>query len=181
MGLKPRNKSVLLWPLDPLPGRAGCGARLFPPGAARPAQSLSSQGRGPAPLPLLFSLPALDSLWSGEPEHMAPAQPFGVGPRAGCSHQGEPGSPCGRGGPAEEKNLLLNNNAFVCMRVCTECFLKLPLSFPGTPEEGQQQRAWLLSSPGNTPGAAVPTGTGRDGHLLSPSRKCLSLFMQSMA
>lgn len=67
---------------------------------------------------------------------MGPAQPFGAGPRVGRSRRDEPGNPCGHGGPGEEKNLLLNNNAFVCMGVCIKCFLKLPLSFPGIPKEG---------------------------------------------
>lgn len=41
----------------------------------------------------------------------------------------------------EEKNSLLNNDAFVCTRVCMECCLRLPLGFAGVPKEGQQQRA----------------------------------------
>lgn len=108
--------------------------------------------------PFAFPLLALDSLWSREPEHGAPAQPFGVGPRAGRSRREEPGSPRSRGGPGEEKNVLLNNNAFVRKRVCVKHFLKLPRSFPGVPEAGWQQRAWLPSSPGAR--GACGRGTG---------------------
>lgn len=48
------------------------------------------------------------------------------GLRAGCCCQDQPGSPCDCGGLGEGKNLLSNNNAFVCARVGTKGFLKLP-------------------------------------------------------
>lgn len=50
-----------------------------------PAQTLSTQERDPAHLTFAFPPLALDSLWSGEPERLAPAQPFSMGPRAGGS------------------------------------------------------------------------------------------------
>lgn len=161
---------------------AGCGAQCFLPGAAQPVQALSTQDRDPACLAFAsftFPLLPLDQLWSGEPGHVAPAQPFGAGPRAGRSRWDEPGSPCGRRGPGEEKNLLSNNHAFVCVRVCVKGFLKLPLSFLVSPKKVSS------SARGFHPALEIPLGLrcpwAWDRHWLSPSKKRLSLFMQSMA
>lgn len=123
--------------------------------------------------PFAFPLLALDSLWSRAPEHGAPAQPFSAGPRAGRSRRDEPGSPCSCGGPGEEKNVLLNNNAFVRKRVCVKHFLKLPRSFPGVPEAAARVAPVQPWSP-RCPWAW-------DGRLLSPSKQRLPSFLQPMA
>lgn len=81
-------------------------------------------------------------------------------------------------GPGQEKNLLLNSDAFVHVRVCIKGFLKLPPSFPGVPKEGgQQQHVGPVQPWKSTRGAVVPVGMVRA--LLSPSKKCLLICAAS--